>query len=152
VDPPTLAVSRRSEASRSGWKPWGSNGQGNLGDGSTAQNFSDVPVAVKGVGGVASLWGSPDDGAGRGLVSCAVLRVGGTVKCWGGDGFGMVANGGAADVYDTPVAATGLTGAKSVSIDISGQGACTLLTDGGVSCWGDGYSGGIPQKIVGIGP
>jgi hypothetical protein len=42
----------------------------------------------------------------------------------------MVANGGNANVYDTPVAATGLTGVRSISVDTSGQGACALLTDG----------------------
>ena len=53
---------------------------------------------------------------------------------------------------DVAVGAVGLNAVESLASNLTTF--CGLLEEatGGVSCWRDGYSGGIPKKIVGLGP
>jgi alpha-tubulin suppressor-like RCC1 family protein len=84
-----------------GVKCWGSNGAGQLGDGT--QVGHDVPVSVSGLGsGVQML------GAGAGYHACALMNGGG-VKCWGGVLYphGQLGNGSTAGSA-TPVDVSGL--------------------------------------------
>jgi alpha-tubulin suppressor-like RCC1 family protein len=71
---------------------WGDNGEGELGNGSTA--FSATPVAVTGLSGVTAI--SSGDG-----FTCAVL-TGGTVECWGEGVDGTLGSGSYAS-SSTPV-------------------------------------------------
>jgi alpha-tubulin suppressor-like RCC1 family protein len=71
---------------------WGDNGEGELGNGSTA--FSATPVAVTGLTGVIAI--SSGDG-----FTCAVL-TGGTVECWG-EGVDGTLGGGSYASSSTPV-------------------------------------------------
>ncbi len=134
-----------------GAKCWGYNTQDELGDGrsSTAQAFSDVPVAVRGLAGAASLVGGDDNGStGSGYTYCAVLRNG-TAECWGQNGYGELGNNGSESASDVPVAVKGLAGVAS--LEVGTGSACAVLKNGAGECWG--YEAGtVPVNLLGIGP
>jgi alpha-tubulin suppressor-like RCC1 family protein len=103
---------------------WGSNGQGQLGDGTTTG--SDGPVAVSGLSGVTAI------AAGDG-VSTALLKDG-TVMDWGYNGSGELGDGTTIN-SDVPVAVSGLSGAKAIGESTA------LLRNGTVMDWGWNYEG-----------
>jgi len=114
---------------------------GLLGNGSIEQ-FSDVPVTVKGLTGVRSLV-SDRNGYGSAFGFCAVLGSG-RVKCWGSNeavisggvtGSGLLGNASNEASSNVPVAVKGLVGVKSLASDQAGY--CALLRDGRAECWGD---------------
>lgn len=117
---------------------WGSNGVGQLGDGTTSQ--SSTAVRVKGVDDAVSV------AAGSGN-SCAVIESGG-VKCWGNNYFDQL---GSASVSAThalhsavPVTVEGLAGpATKVDLGVQTPHICALLQAGEVQCWGHNEVGEI---------
>lgn len=107
---------------------WGSNTDGQLGDGT--MNDSTTPVTVSGLMGVAAL-------SARYGHACAVM-LDGHVACWGEDGFGQLGDGMSAD-RETPFEVAGVAGASGVG---SGDyNSCALLSSGGAMCWGDNTLG-----------
>lgn len=100
---------------------WGLNIAGQLGDGSTENRSTPVPVA--GVNGAVQI-------AGGNISTCALLSTG-DVDCWGTqDLVGEVPK-------LTPVPVS--LGGEASRIAVGGIHACALLT-GAVECWGqDGY-------------
>ena len=109
---------------------WGRNEQGQLGDGTTSNRSSPVPV-VGLSSGVATI------SAGRSS-TCAVTASG-TARCWGGNVYGQLGNG-TTTGSTTPVDVSGLpSGAAAISV--GGYHACALLADGAVYCWGDNADG-----------
>ena len=112
-----------------GARCWGSNGDGQLGDGTTES--SNVPVEVSGLSsGVSAI------AAGRSH-SCAVTASGG-LKCWGLNNRGQLGNGTAAGSL-TPVGVIGLT---SGAIDVTaGVNHTCALTVSGPRCWGENHDG-----------
>jgi alpha-tubulin suppressor-like RCC1 family protein len=110
---------------------WGSNGSGQLGDGSTVDRAS--PVAVNALGGHATTVAL---GSGH---SCAMLSDG-TAECWGDNAHGQLGNGSTTSSL-TPVAVSGLIDASSLSAG-GGDVGCTRIRQGGlVQCWGFGGGG-----------
>lgn len=105
---------------------WGRGTEGELGDGSRTN--SQLPVLVRGIaqGAVRVATGA--------FQTCA-LMAGGTVSCWGWQGFGAVT-----DAYDSPVAID-IAGVANVAVG-AGQ-ACALLRDETVRCWGSNYAGAL---------
>jgi alpha-tubulin suppressor-like RCC1 family protein len=119
-------------------KCWGSNSYGQLGNGTTTD--SSTPVTVSGITDAAAI------GHGDGNYSCAVMTfgpggVGGNVKCWGTNAYGMVGNGGTnstsspnKNVYEiknTPppaptVAAPTATTGPTASITFKGESGATF--------------------------
>jgi alpha-tubulin suppressor-like RCC1 family protein len=120
-----------------GVKCWGSNGSGQLGDGTTTQRLT--PVDVSGLtSGVSTV-------AAGGVHTCAVT-TGGGVKCWGFNSNGQLGDGSTTQ-RTTPVDVSGLTSGIG-AIATGGSHTCALATSGGLKCWGINSSGQIGDGTV----
>lgn len=108
---------------------WGYNAFGQLGNGSTSNAATPVPVTNLASGGVAIATG--------GSHTC-VLMTTGQVQCWGYNGSGQLGNGSTSNAT-TPVAVTGL--GNVVAIAAGDVHSCALTTSGGVQCWGSNGNG-----------
>jgi hypothetical protein len=114
----------------SGVQCWGSNSNGQLGDGSPSD--SSVPVQVSGLtSGVDAIAA----GAGS-LHSCALAS--GSVQCWGSNSNGQLGNGSPTD-SSAPVQVSNLTSGVD-AIAVGAQHSCALLMNG-VQCWGSNSHG-----------
>lgn len=122
----TLAVASESACSVEGGLVycWGTNGQGQLGLGSSV-NFERTPVQVANLTGVTAI-----DGGGNHY--CALLSDK-TVWCWGDNHHGAV---GVASLTNqlVPVKVTNLSGVTAISA--GDDFSCAVLTAGTVKCWG----------------
>jgi alpha-tubulin suppressor-like RCC1 family protein len=129
-------------------KCWGSNDDGQLGQGDTAyrgdaagEMGDSLPAVALGTGRTAVAIAAGWDH------SCAVLDDG-TVKCWGANDDGQLGLGDTADRGDgpgemgdgLPVVALG-TGRTAVAITANYAYTCALLDDGTVKCWGANFNG-----------
>jgi alpha-tubulin suppressor-like RCC1 family protein len=109
---------------------WGMNFDGQLGDGTTTDNFT--PVRVSGLsGGMAAVK------AGK-WHTCALTAAGG-VMCWGLNHRGLCGDGTTMD-RRTPVDVVGLSGGVA-ALAAGRQHACALMENGGIKCWGDNRNG-----------
>jgi alpha-tubulin suppressor-like RCC1 family protein len=109
-----------------GLKCWGSNGFGQVGDGSTTHRYT--PVDVSGLdSGVAAV---SNGGAAN---ACALMDDGG-VKCWGSNQFGQVGDG-TKTTRLTPVDVQNLSNATGVAAGGGGH-VCAVTAGGAVKCWG----------------
>ena len=106
---------------------WGSNGDGQLADGTTIYRLT--PVLVSGITTATSVSAG---GSMSGSHTCAMLADG-TVQSWGYNGNGQLGDGTTTDRL-TPVLVSGITTATSVSA--GGGHTCATLADGTVQCWG----------------
>ncbi len=107
---------------------WGSNGSGQLGNGTTTQR--STPVAVTGVeNAVAVAVGTTH--------SCALLRSG-RVWCWGANSSGQLGDG---TTTNRSTAAAVINVSTAAAIAASGSQTCVRLANGTVSCWGANTNG-----------
>jgi alpha-tubulin suppressor-like RCC1 family protein len=120
---------------------WGSNSDGQLGNGSTGGS-SDTP------GQVSSLTDVKDVAAG-GRHSLA-LKNDGTVWAWGANYYGQLGNGSTGGSSDTPGQVSNLTDVKAIAI--SGPHSLALKNDGTVWAWGYNYYGQLGDGNSGIDP
>jgi alpha-tubulin suppressor-like RCC1 family protein len=107
-------------------KCWGSDAQGELGDGATVGPVG-VPVTVSGLSGVTNLAIARD-----GSHTCAVLNDN-SVRCWGANSSGQIGNGTLIN-QNAPVVVSGGFSFSEVFTGISYS--CGRLTSGAVRCWG----------------
>lgn len=116
-------------------RSWGSNNNGQLGDGGTAD--SDLSVAVGTLTGVTAVAGGPAAGY--------ALRFDGTVWGWGDDQFGELGSGAApAGAVTSPVQVQGLPPVVSIAAggnSASDKVAMALTQSGTVWAWGDSLGG-----------
>lgn len=116
---------------------WGLNTYGELGAGSGPGLESATPVQVQGLSaGVRSL--SAGD-----LTACAVTATR-AVKCWGGNGSGVLGDGHADNVQvfsNVPVTVKGMGSGQRVVTVGDYNTACAVNTLGRVKCWGYNYDG-----------
>ena len=107
---------------------WGSNSNGQLGNGSGSGESSLIPVRVKGfidVGGVTSI------SAGR-FHSCAIYQ--GSAYCWGSNAHGRLGNSPAGGMSATPLMINELgVGVNSV---VAGNEHTCAIINGAAWCWG----------------
>lgn len=118
-----------------GAKCWGTNLDGQLGDG-TINTTRNTPTDVVGLGtGIAAV-------AAGGAHTCA-LTVSGGVKCWGANTFGQLGDN-TITKRATPVDVVGL-GSGVAAIAAGGDFNCALVgvtaAGGGVMCWGANIEG-----------
>jgi len=125
---------------------WGSNGAGQLGDGTTTAALT--PVTVQYLSGAAAVT------AGH-LHSCAATSTG-AVWCWGSGGAGQLGDGTRTDAL-TPVSVSGL-GSGVVDLTSGDVHTCALTSAGAVWCWGSGLLGDgstgwhlTPSAVRGLG-
>lgn len=118
-------------AANGGVSCWGSNAEGQLGDGSF--NARRTPVAVAGLGsGVRRIAASLNH-------SCAIAGNGG-VLCWGDNFFGQLGDGSDSD-RNQPVAVRGAASGQS-ELAAGYRHACAGSTDRLLArCWGNNFSG-----------
>jgi hypothetical protein len=110
---------------------WGDGNYGRLGNGSTED--SATPVPVTGISTALSVT------VGR-FHACAVLSSG-SVECWGLNFNGALGNGGSTAFSSVPVKVAGISNAVAVSTKDHFDETCALLSSGGVDCWGSGGAG-----------
>ncbi len=110
---------------------WGSNSDGQLGDGG-AETETSVPVKVSGLSDAVGIAMSSS-------YACAT-RADGTAVCWGNNEFGNLGNG-TTSSSSVPVAVSGLT--SVVGIAPNEDHACAQLADGTFACWGGNDHGGL---------
>ena len=132
---------------------WGRNQRGQLGS-AVATNVSAAPVAVAGLGAVATL-------ALGGEHSCAAT-LGGAMRCWGRNREGQLGNGTAVDSAAV-VDVAGLSGGVR-AIAAGYFHSCAVVSNGRVKCWGSneygelgnggatgsGARSALPVDVVGI--
>jgi alpha-tubulin suppressor-like RCC1 family protein len=121
---------------------WGSNLNGQLGDGTTTNRL--IPVQVKGEGGVGHLTDVKAIAAGE--YHSMALESNGTVWAWGTNYYGQIGNGenGSDDNYadavqPTPVKVMGLSNVSAIAAGVNHSLA--LKKDGTVWAWGLNYYG-----------
>jgi alpha-tubulin suppressor-like RCC1 family protein len=106
-------------------KCWGSNSNGQIGDGTP--NHKAAPVDVVGLASGVSAIAS-------GTQHVCALTEGGAVKCWGQNGVGQLGDGTAED-RTTPVDVSGLQ--RGVTAVAAGENhTCAVTDSGAVKCWG----------------
>jgi Regulator of chromosome condensation (RCC1) repeat len=114
-------------------KCWGSNGFGQLGDGT----FDDSTTAVQ-VVGLES--GALSVGVGEEF-SCAMMQAGG-MRCWGSNVYSQLDDiSGGGGVQDAPVVAKDFSG-QVLQVTGAQTFACAVTASDTAECWGWGLGGG----------
>jgi len=112
---------------------WGSNGYGQLGDGTTTHSWG-TPTQTSpfdtGKTAVAITAGN--------FHTCALLNDD-SVSCWGSNSHGQLGDG--TDSDRTTPTQTLTLGQSAVAISAGNVHTCAILDDGSVSCWGSYYYG-----------
>jgi YVTN family beta-propeller protein len=107
-------------------RAWGTNGDGQLGDGTTTGR--STPVQVTGLSGVFTA-------VAAGYTHSLALRSDGTVWAWGANNLGQLGDG-TTTARLTPVQVNGLTGVQAIAAGV--YFSLALRSDGTVWAWGDG--------------
>ncbi len=120
---------------------WGSNGIGELGNGTTSD--SSTPVPVSGVTSAVQI--ATGDAA-----ACALLASGG-VECWGSNAFGQLGDG-TTTSRSTAAFVSGLTSGVRQILENDVNGCALLSGTGGVQCWGDDTAGQLGNSTTSTTP
>jgi alpha-tubulin suppressor-like RCC1 family protein len=130
---------------------WGSDKQGQLGDGASDSSRAlpalNQPVALPEAVAVGAT-GTVSSG---GYTTCAVGTTG-KVYCWGAGADGQLGNGASAQTSGVPVGVTGISGASTLSVGTFH--ACAVGTVGGqagLACWGSENVGQLGNGVIALG-
>ncbi len=119
-----------------GVKCWGRNTYGQLGDGTTTDQFTPIDVAAVGVATQIAV----------GMDHTCALTDAGGVKCWGRNSYGQLGDGThnrSLTPIDVPTLTSGVT-----AIVAGANDTCALLATGGVQCWGQNDSGQLGDDTL----
>lgn len=124
---------------------WGSNPQGQLGNGTT--NDSSVPQLVDTTGVLA---GKTIVAITCGFAHCLVLCADGTLAAWGDNGSGQLGNGNYVDALrPVLVSQTGILAGKTVVGIAAGRAHnLALCSDGTIASWGSNSDGQLGNTSV----
>jgi hypothetical protein len=112
----------------------GENGRGQLGDGSTADRWTDAPELIT-LSGVTSLTSGADH-------SCAI-KTDGTLWCWGYNFHGQIKSSAMlGTTITTPVLIEGVSDPVS-EVSLGRNHSCLVTEDGKAYCWGYGLAGAL---------
>ena len=111
-----------------GLRCWGSNGTGQLGDGSKTDR--SAPPAADVVSNAVAV--------AVGASHACVVGTDGSVRCWGSGDNGRLGNGSTA-ALTAPAAQPTISGVKAIAA--GSAHTCALTTAGGVRCWGSNDHG-----------
>jgi len=117
---------------------WGENSSGQLGDGTTTDRATPVPVSGFGSGAVAVTAGE--------YHTCALTSAG-AVWCWGANDSGQLGDGTMTNRL-TPVIVTGLTSGV-VAVGAGYGHTCAVTGGGALLCWGGNWYGQLGNGISG---
>ncbi|MFN7003903.1 MAG: RCC1 domain-containing protein [Roseinatronobacter sp.] len=107
---------------------WGSNGNGQIGDGTF--NGHAVPVKIQGLRNVQHI-------AAGGFHTCAI-RANNRISCWGLNNSGQLGDG-TNVTRTTPTVVPNLNGVAQ--LELGDYHSCARLNNGGVRCWGSNWHG-----------
>ncbi|MBI2061724.1 MAG: hypothetical protein HYT87_18440 [Nitrospirae bacterium] len=111
-------------------KCWGQNDQGQLGDGTTTNRPTPVPVSsLTSVTGMAT-----------GQFHTCALGSDGTAKCWGVNGSGQLGDGTSTGKLLPTVVSTL---SSAISLSAGANHTCALMADGTARCWGANSAGQV---------
>jgi len=119
-------------------KCWGKDDYGQLGDGGSNSN-TNAPSSTAinlGTGRTAVAVSAGEEH------TCAILDNGET-KCWGGDSWGQLGDGGTNTNTNAP-SSTAInlgTGRTAVALSTDQYHTCAILDNGDLKCWGRDYNG-----------
>ena len=120
---------------------WGSNGSGQLGNGSATD--SSLPIGVPDLERVGQISAGSSH-------TCA--QSDGGVLCWGSNHYGQLGTGTATD-SPRPTAVAGLS-SGTTAVATGDIHSCAVVSDGGIKCWGYAGSGGTgavtPTDVPGL--
>jgi alpha-tubulin suppressor-like RCC1 family protein len=128
---------------------WGSNLEGDLGDGGTAD--SDVPAAVDTLGALA---GKTLTQISVGDLEACALDSAGAAYCWGYAYQGQLGDGSRFNTRTpVPVDTTGVLAGKTLAqISVGTELTCALDNAGAAYCWGDNSNGELGDGSISTGP
>ena len=113
---------------------WGNNNYGQIGDGTTTKRTSPTPVDNLNINSSAVRIGA-------GFHHACTLLSNGSVLCWGYGHHGKLGSGSTQNIPNpTFVSDFGLN-RTAIDLSVSSSGACVVLNDSTISCWGDNAQG-----------
>ncbi|MGN6161025.1 MAG: RCC1 domain-containing protein [Marmoricola sp.] len=128
---------------------WGSNNDGQLGNGTTGGSAALVPTQV----GTQTDWSSVTvNGAGNSNHVCA-LNQSSAIYCWGSDSYGEVGQTPASPyVVNSPALFAPSSSIIWASVSAGGYHTCATSTGGNTYCWGDPANGQLGVSPQPSGP
>jgi len=105
---------------------WGSNVNGQLGNGTTSGTESPAPSLVTG--------GLTFKAVSAGIYHTCAVTSGGAAYCWGNNNDGQLGNGASSSPRDSPVAVVG--GLTFAAVGAGYEDSCGLTVGGVAYCWG----------------
>jgi len=128
-----FTVALRNDALNSSVWAWGSNSNGQLGNGTNGSGiYSNTPGEVSGMVGTGAI------GIAAGDSHAVAMKTDGTVWAWGSNTHGQLGNGTTTDSV-TPVQVSGMSGVEAVAAGYSDTVA--LKIDSTVWAWGSNSNG-----------
>lgn len=137
ADPVELAAGQRHTCARTSAGAiscWGSNANGQLGDGTTADHITPAPVT--GIGSVSDI-------SAGGSSTCALVTATSKIMCWGWNAFGQLGDATQTDRLSPKL----IPGAGNYTAVFMGTShACARLSPSGLRCWGSNDYGQIGNR------